>query len=972
MKGPGKYKTDIKRRDFLKISGGGLALSMTSLGGALSPAFISDVMAGTEQINYSSWEQVYRKMWNWDQITWGTHTNMCVPSSCSFRVYSKNGIVWRQEQEINSPATNENYPDFNPMGCQKGCGFHQLLTSPERLRFPMKRAGERGEGKWQRISWDEALTEVADAILDAHESDGPESFIIDAPHGHAGSVATAGTFRLGNFLGGTTIETGSQLSDDIKGINQTFGKMKLAHTSDNLFDAELVILAHCNWSYTMPALYHFLTESRYNGTETVVMSPDYNPTNLAADIHLPINTGADAAFWNAVCQVLIEEDLCDEAFMLEQTDMPLLVRKDNEKFLTAEDLGEEPEQGTSADRQHYLFDLDNKKIAQAPRKTLKVEGSRALDGEWDVQLANGKTVTVETVFRRMKTLVNAKYRPEDAHKDSGIAPKVVREMARKIASKRTCCYIGWDSAKHYHGDLHDRAIIMAMGLTGNWGKPGTGFNSYVFIEDHIDFMALMEEPVEEGGMELVEWFEEKVRKSLRETDPLISEEEMQIAMRVGFTKFIGMVPSSIFMYNHAGYDQLWDRPEWNDPALNGKTFGHYLKEAFEKGHLDEAHATPAKDKNPNVMMYIAHNPLRRVRSGRAQYVDVLWPKTKMLFALETRMSSSAAFMDILLPCAWYYEKEDLSWGFLDHPYHPLNQKAVEPPDEAKEEWQIYANLTRKIGERAEQRAMKAFIDRMGVPRLYSDLYNRYTMDGRMTTHEDVVAQMVQINEIIGTFPKGYTYEQYKKDGTVRVNGLGYFQGESTSSDYHVDKPFYSLGRNVDEKHIFPTQTHRAQFYIDQEWLIEAGEAFPEHKEVPPVGGMHPFKIISGHPRNSVHTLHAANPHFMKLHRAQPVLFINDKVAAEKGIKDGDDVRLFNDFSSAILMASLSAAVKPDAVTTYMWEPYQFKDWKSQDALLVGLPKPTYLALNYEQFRFYFISNSPSPCDRGIRVDIEKA
>ncbi|MBV1919312.1 MAG: molybdopterin-dependent oxidoreductase [Pseudomonadales bacterium] len=964
--------TDLNRRDFLKIGGGGLALSMTSLGGALSPAFVSDVMAGTKKISYSSWDEVYRKLWAWDKITWGTHTNMCVPASCSFRVYSKNGVVWRQEQETNSPATNDGYPDFNPMGCQKGCGFHQLLTSPERLRFPLKRTGERGEGKWKRISWDDALTEIADAILDSHQENGPESFIIDAPHLHAGSVAGAGTHRFGNYIGATQLETGTTLSDDNKGMTHTFGKMKLGNTTDNFFDAELLIMTHCNWSYTMPTLYHFITESRYNGTETVVISPDYNPTNLAADIHLPINTGADAAFWNAVSQVIIEEKLYDEEFVKEQTDMPLLVRKDNKKFLTAEDIGEDPDLGESADKQHYFYDPENKKLARAPRRTLAYEGARELDGEWDIQLANGKVVTVETVFRRMKLMLNGSYKPEDAHKASGIGPKVVRAMARKVATKRTCVNIGWDSAKHYHGDLHDRSLLVAMALTGNWGKPGTGSNSYIFIEDHIDYMLFMEKPVKEGGLDLIHWFEEKQREALKSSDPYITEEELQIAARVTLTKFVGQVPTSIFMYNHAGFDKLWDKKEWNDPALKGKTFGDFLNEALEKKHLDEAHLTPAKDKNPDVMMYINHNPLRRVRSGRTQYVDVLWPKVKMLFGMETRMSSSAAFFDIVLPCAWYYEKEDISYGFMDHPYHPLNQKAVEPPDEAREEWQIFADLISKIGERAKQRGMTTFFDSMAVPRAYADIYNRFTMNGALTKNEDVVDQFVQISEAIGTFPKGYTYEQYKKEGTVRIQGLGGFQGQSVSSEFHVDQPFYSLGNNVDKKHIFPTHTRRAQFYIDQEWFIESGEALPVHKEVPPVGGMHPFRMVSGHPRNSVHTLHAANPHFMKLHRAQPVAFINDKVAAEKGIKDGDEIKVYNDFNSSILMASPSAAIKPDVVTIYMWEPFQFKDWKSQDSMLIGLPKPTLLALNYEQLRFYIISNSPSPTDRGLRVNIEKA
>ncbi len=63
---------------------------------------------------------------------------------------------------------------------------------------------------------------------------------------------------------------------------------------------------------------------------------------------------------------------------------------------------------------------------------------------------------------------------------------------------------------------------------------------------------------------------------------------------------------------------------------------------------------------------------------------------------------------------------------------------------------------------------------------------------------------------------------------------------------------------------------------------------------------------------------------------------------------------------------------PDQVVVYMWEPFQFKGWKSHDSMLIGLPKSIQLAGSYGQLRYQATTGSPSPSsDRGLRVDIAK-
>jgi len=952
------------RRSFVKTGAAGAGLSLVALNGCSSPSFMSRLTEGDSGLEYYAWEDVYRKEWQWDSVTWGSHNNQCLPAGCSFRVYTKNGMVWREEQTANNPASNDAYPDFNPLGCQKGCSFHSLLYSEERLRYPMKRVGERGEGKWKRISWDDALGEIADSILDAHQEVGPNGFHLDAPHIHAGSAAWAGAARMTAMLGGITPDTNVEIGDDLKGISQVFGKMRMGFSADNLMDAELIVSTNTNWAYTAPPMYHFLTEARYNGTELIQLSPDYSASCVHADVHIPLKASTDAAFWLGVCHEILRHDWHDRAFIREQTDLPLLVRQDTQTFLNDKDLtGGRPDQ-------FYFYDLTLDGLSRAPMSTLAYEGEQALEGSWEVTLRDGTVVKVEPVFARLKEQLLRDHAPEDMAEICGLKPSVLRMMARKVSTRRTHFCLGFTSAKQYHGDLMERSLLLTMALTANWGKPGTGVNNFLAFTEHAEYLAIAKRPVAEGGLEDIHHMEAQIGKALLAQDPDATREQIGIEVMANLAPRLGLVPPSLWMYKHASYSQLWDKKEWQDPT-DERTFGDYYAEALDKGFIPN-HAlleTP-----PQVLMYISHNPLRRQRSGRKMYTENLWPKAKMIFTLETRMSTSAAFADIVLPSAWYYEKEDMPMPFSYLPFISMQQKAVEPPGEARPEWEIFAELTARIGERARARGMGEFIDHFGVSQTYQSLHDQFTMNQKLLTNRDVLAEFVSFNAAAGIMPKGYTLEQFEKEGVVRIQSAGVgLQRETQATDLGPDRPFYPLGWNIDKKTPYATHTRRAQFYMDHEWFIRNGEALPVHKDLPMIGGPHPYHLISGHPRISVHTLHQMTPQLMKLHRGQPVAFINKDIASEKGIEDGDMIRVWNDQDSTELMASTSAGVGPDQIAIYMWEPSQFKDWKSHDAMLIGMPKGSHLAMDYKQMRYGLFTGSPNPTgDRGLRVNFEKA
>lgn len=88
---------------------------------------------------------------------------------CSAKATVENGRIIKWEPDKESGIAYEPCPPF------KGVANMEISTHPDRLKYPMKRVGARGEGKWQRISWDEALDTIAAKLKELKEKYGPES-----------------------------------------------------------------------------------------------------------------------------------------------------------------------------------------------------------------------------------------------------------------------------------------------------------------------------------------------------------------------------------------------------------------------------------------------------------------------------------------------------------------------------------------------------------------------------------------------------------------------------------------------------------------------------------------------------------------------------------------------------------------------------------------------------------------------------
>jgi DMSO reductase family type II enzyme molybdopterin subunit len=914
-----------------------------------------------------SWADAYRRKWTWDKVTWGSHSVDCYPGGCPWRVYSKDGKVVREEQAGVFTPIEAGIPDMNPMGCQKGACWSDLLHAPDRVTQPMKRVGARGEGTFTPVSWDEALDDIADAMLDAINDQGPESIITLMTPEFAASAARL----FSDALGTPTTDGNAEFQDFSPGYHLTFGLFNPVSTMDDWFLAELTLIWHANPVYTNIHWYHYIAESRYNGGEVVTIAPDYSPSAIHADYHVPVRIGTDAALALAMCKVIIDAGLYNKQFVQEQTDLPLLVRTDTGRFLRGNDLADD-------DREDQFFWADEISgvVTFAPRHTLAAAGvSPALDGTYTVMLKNGTVVEVEPVFRRLCRHLEH-YTPEQAAAICGVHPDNIRALARKVATRKTKIFIGWNSGKYYHGDLMERAMALLLGLTGNWGKKGTGTRSWAAAGwDGMAFMSDKGVPGQEAA-KMAHQTRTLMRRLMTSDDPTRTLEMITnhiSAMNPELGGFGAMIPPAFLWYYQYGYKERWNDPANTDPSMK-RSFDDYVNEAIDKGWFGAHCAQAYREVEPRVLFEAGGNMLRRQRGGQKLLLETLWPKLKMIVSVDFRINTTGMHSDYILPAAQHYEKLMMSMPSVHHLNWVLTDRAVPPPGEARPEHDIGIMILEAIERRAAARGMTGYTDRKGTYRSLTGIVAKYTLNGAIRDEERFYDEGVKDNAVYGILPEGTSLATLREKGYVRWVGWGLAgHGEAQASTIKPDEVHNPLRWHTEDKVPYATLVRRAQYYIDHEWFLEAGEELPTHKDPPGHGGPgRRFQMTSGHNRWSIHSMNMTNRHLLNTHRGEPFVFINDQDAAGLGIANGEQVKLVSDVGECILQAKLTPACRPGQVIVYNgFEPFMHKHWYGQADVEPGHVKHLGFAAGYGHLQYRPTSWQPIPADRAVRVDVEK-
>jgi anaerobic selenocysteine-containing dehydrogenase len=283
--------------------------------------------------------------------------------------------------------------------------------------------------------------------------------------------------RLSVLMDSTNLDMNTEIGDGHRGTAETFGKISFERSADDYFHSDLILIWGSNPLYTQIPNAHFLTEARYKGARLVCIAPDYSASSVHADLFVPVQPGCDAALGLSLAQVLVEEDLIDRDFLVEQTDMPLLVREDTRHLLRAADL----EDGGS-DEELYLYDAARGPV-RAPRRSLALGRLQpVLDGRFEVTLKDGREVSVRTVYSLLRERL-AEYRPEQASRLCGTPAPLIRELARRIGTAKAASMVTTSNmAKYYHGNLMERVQALVFALSGNYGKKGSGYVGFPWLD----------------------------------------------------------------------------------------------------------------------------------------------------------------------------------------------------------------------------------------------------------------------------------------------------------------------------------------------------------------------------------------------------------------------------------------------------------------------------------------------------------
>lgn len=238
---------------------------------------------------------------------------------CPVRCITKNGQVICIETDNTSPD--------NPAGprqiraCQRGRSMRERIYSPDRLKYPMKRVGKRGEGKFERISWDEATDIIAKQwkrILDKY---GPESVYWQYCSGQQSIVSSRRAWqRLMNLNGGYLKYYGSYSNAQLQeSFPLTYGS-RAASLPSEIANASLYVLFGNNFSSTRPSGsgkgYQIDAAMDRKRPRTIVIDPCYTDTAAThADQWIPIRPGTDAALVGALAYEFIRNGWIDQKFL---------------------------------------------------------------------------------------------------------------------------------------------------------------------------------------------------------------------------------------------------------------------------------------------------------------------------------------------------------------------------------------------------------------------------------------------------------------------------------------------------------------------------------------------------------------------------------------------------------------------------------------------------------------------------------
>lgn len=287
------------------------------------------------------WEEFYRNRHQHDKVVRSTHGVNCT-GGCSWNIHVKDGIVVWETQALDYPELEKSLPPYEPRGCQRGISFSWYLYSPVRIKYPLMRGAllelfnaekertggdpvkaweniqedqdnrkryqrARGKGGFRRVSWDQANELIAAANIYTIKKYGPDRINGFSPIPAMSMLSFAAGSRFLQLMGSVNLSFYDWYCDLPSAFPEIWGEQTDVGESADWYNSKFIACMGANLGMTRTPDVHFFSESRHNGTKTVVLSPDFSMVAKYADNWIPLHAGQDGAFWMAVTHVILKE-----------------------------------------------------------------------------------------------------------------------------------------------------------------------------------------------------------------------------------------------------------------------------------------------------------------------------------------------------------------------------------------------------------------------------------------------------------------------------------------------------------------------------------------------------------------------------------------------------------------------------------------------------------------------------------------
>ncbi|MEJ2267018.1 MAG: molybdopterin-dependent oxidoreductase [Anaerolineales bacterium] len=278
----------VSRRDFLRV--GGASLGALALGRFVPPA----VARAAQEVG-----------------SLDANGDGYIPTLCEMCVWRCGVLAKVEEGRVVKLEGNPEHPHSKGKLCARGQSGLMNTYDPDRVLTPLVRVGKRGEGKFRKASWDEALDIVADHMLKIKDQYGPEAMVFSSTH----NLSQVQFENLLNGFGSPNYGTQRSLCFNamVTAFLLTYGVEEPARNYD---EVEFILLTGRNLLEAISTSETSeLVEAVARGAKLVYLDPRYTKTASKAAEWIPIRPGTDAAFLLAMIRVIATEELADCEFV---------------------------------------------------------------------------------------------------------------------------------------------------------------------------------------------------------------------------------------------------------------------------------------------------------------------------------------------------------------------------------------------------------------------------------------------------------------------------------------------------------------------------------------------------------------------------------------------------------------------------------------------------------------------------------